>query len=194
MKEVHAKKNNKIDKKKGETKEINFVKLDDANSELDTLRNELKEKTKLADEYLSRLKYLQADFENYKKMEARERKTYEMKATELLIKNLLPIIDSFEIAIELAKKNYNKASFIKGIELIYSDFLSELSKEGLKQIKAVGKKFDPYYNEVTMTVINNNLPEDTVVEEHEKGYMLGSKVIRTSKVKVSKIENQLDET
>ena len=194
MKEVHAKKNNKIDKKKGETKEINFVKLDDTNSEFDTLRNELKEKTKLADEYLSRLKYLQADFENYKKMEARERKTYEMKATEGLIKDLLPIIDSFEIAIELAKKNYNKASFIKGIELIYSDFLSELGKEGLKQIKAVGKKFDPYYNEVTMTVINNNLPEDTVVEEHEKGYMLGSKVIRTSKVKVSKIENQLDET
>jgi len=194
LKEVHAKKNNKIDKKKGETKEINFVKLDDANSELDTLRNELKEKTKLADEYLSRLEYLQADFENYKKMEARERKTYEMNATELLIKNLLPIIDSFEIAIELAKKNFNKVLFIKGIELIYSDFLSELGKEGLKKIKAVGKKFDPYYNEVTMTVINNNLPEDTVVEEHEKGYMLGSKVIRTSKVKVSKIENQLDET
>jgi molecular chaperone GrpE len=194
LKEAHEKKNNKIDKKKGETKEINFVKIDDINSELDTLRKELEEKTKLADEYLSRLKYLQADFENYKKMEARERKTYEMKATELLIKNLLPIIDTFEIAIELAKKNYNKASFIKGIELIYSDFLSELGKEGLKQIKAVGKKFDPYYNEVTMTVINNNLPEDTVVEEHEKGYMLGSKVIRTSKVKVSKIENQLDET
>ena len=193
MKEVHAKKNNKIDKKRGETKEINFVKLDDTNSELDTLRNELKEKTKLADEYLSRLKYLQADFENYKKMEARERKTYEMKATELLIKNLLPIIDSFEIAIASAKKNYNKSSFIKGIELIYSDLLSVLGKEGLKQIKAVGKKFDPYYNEVTMTVINNDLLEDTVVEEHEKGYMLGSKVIRTSKVKVSKVENPLDE-
>ncbi|MFE3845391.1 nucleotide exchange factor GrpE [Thermoplasmatota archaeon] len=189
MKEAHEKKN----KKKGETKEVDFDKIYDANSELDMLRKELEEKTKVADDYLSRLKYLQADFENYKKMEAREKKTYEMNATELLIKNLLPIIDSFEIAIELVKKNYNKASFINGIELIYSDFLSELGKEGLKQIKAVGKKFDPYYNEVTMTVINNNLPEDTVVEEHERGYMLGSKVIRTSKVKVSKIENQLDE-
>jgi molecular chaperone GrpE len=189
LKEAYEKKN----EKKGETKEVNFVKTDDTNSELDTLRKELEEKTKLADEYLSRLKYLQADFENYKKMETRERKTYEMNATEVLIKNLLHIIDSFEIAIELAKKNFNKASFIKGIELIYSDFLSELAKEGLKQIKAVGKKSDPYYNEVTMTVINNNLPEDTVVEEYEKGYMLGSKVIRTSKVKVSKIENHLDE-
>jgi molecular chaperone GrpE len=188
LKEAQDKKN----KKKGETKEVDYANIDDTNSELDALRRELDEKTKLADEYLSRLKYLQADFENYKKMEARERKTYEMNATEKLIKNLLPIIDSFEIAIELAKKKFNKASFIKGIELIYSDFLSELGKEGLKQIKAVGKKFDPYYNEVTMTVINNNLPEDTVIEEHEKGYMLGSKVIRTSKVKVSKNGNKVD--
>jgi len=194
LNEENKKKKSKIDKKNGESKEVNFVKIDDTTSEFDALKKELEEKTKLADEYLSRLKYLQADFENYKKIEARERKTYKMNATEGLIKKLLPIIDSFEIAIELAKKNFNKVLFIKGIELIYSDFLSELGKEGLKKIKAVGKKFDPYYNEVTMTVINNNLPEDTVVEEHEKGYMLGLKVIRTSKVKVSKIENQLDET
>jgi len=192
--EVQEKKKNKMEKQKGETKEDTVVKIDDTNTELDTLKEKLEEKTKLADEYLSRLKYLQADFENYKKMEARDRKTYEMSATEGLIKNLLPIIDAFEIAIALAKKNYNKPSFIKGIELIYSDLLSVLGKEGLKQIKAVGKKFDPYYNEVTMTVINNAIPEDTVVEEHEKGYMCGSKVIRTSKVTVSKNENQLDET
>lgn len=188
--EVKEKKNNKIDKQKGETKKVNLVKIGDTNTELDTLKKKMEEKTKLADEYLSRLKYQQADFENYKKMEARDRKNYEMNATEELIINLLPIIDAFEIAIELAKKNYNKASFIKGIELIYSDLLSVLGKEGLKQIKAVGKNFDPYYNEVTMTVINNNFPEDTIVEEQEKGYMLDSKVIRTSKVKVSKIKNQ----
>ena len=194
MMEVQEKKKNKIEKQKGEKKEDTVVKIDDTNTELDTLQEKLEEKTKLADEYLSRLKYLQADFENYKKMAARDRNIFEMSATEGLIKSLLPIIDAFEIAILSSKKNYNKVSFVEGIELIYSDLLSVLGKEGLKQIKAVGKKFDPFYNEVTMTVINNNLPEDTVVEEHEKGYMLGSKVIRTSKVKVSKIENQLDET
>lgn len=193
MAEVHEKKNNKIDGQNGETKEVKVAKIGDTNTELDTLKEKLEEKTELADEYLSRLKFLQAGFENYKKMEARDKKTFEMSATEGLIKNLLPIIDAFEIAILSAKKNYNKASFVKGIELIYSDLLSVLGKEGLKQIKAVGKKFDPYYNEVTMTVIDNDLPEDTVVEEHEKGYMCGSKVIRTSKVKVSKVENPLDE-
>jgi len=191
--EEHGRKNNKIEGQKGETKEVKAVKIDVATTELGSLKEKLEEKTKLADEYLSQLKYLQADFENYKKMEARDRKTYEVSATEGLIKNLLPILDAFEIAVVMAKKNYNKASFVKGIELIYSDLLSVLGKKGLKQIKAVGKKFDPYYNEVTMTVINNDFPEDTVVEEHEKGYMFGSKVIRTSKVKVSKVENPLDE-
>ena len=191
--EDNEKKNNKMEGQKGETKEVKVVKLDVLNTKLESMEKKLEEKTKLADEYLSRLKYLQADFENYKKMEARDRKTYEMSATEGLIKNLLPIVDAFEIAIASARKNFNKASFVKGIELIYSNLLSVLGKEGLKQIKAVGKKFDPYYNEVTMTVINNALPEDTVVEEHEKGYMCGSKVIRTSKVKVSKVENPLDE-
>jgi len=191
--EVQEKKNDQIGGQKGETKEVKVVNLGVTNKELDLLEKKLEEKTELADEYLSRLKYLQADFENYKKMSVRDRKTYEMSATEGLIKNLLPIIDAFEIAILSSKKNYNKVSFVEGIELIYSDLLSVLGKEGLKQIKAVGKKFDPYYNEVTMTVIDNDLPEDTVVEEHEKGYMFGSKVIRTSKVKVSKIENPLDE-
>jgi len=191
--EVHEKKNKKIEGQKGETKEVKVVKLDVTNTELESLEKKLEEKTKLADEYLSRLKYLQADFENYKKMEARDRTTFEMSVTEGLIKDLLPIVDAFEIALLSEKKNFNKASFIKGIELIYSDLLSVLGKEGLKQIKAVGKKFDPYYSEVTMTVINNALPEDTVVEEHEKGYMCGSKVIRTSKVTVSKVKNPLDE-
>ncbi|MHA1515941.1 MAG: nucleotide exchange factor GrpE [Candidatus Heimdallarchaeaceae archaeon] len=193
MAEVHEKKNKKIEGQKGETKEVKVVKLDVTNTELESLEKKLEEKTKLADEYLSRLKYLQADFENYKKMEARDRTTFEMSVTEGLIKDLLPIVDAFEIALLSEKKNFNKASFIKGIELIYSDLLSVLGKEGLKQIKAVGKKFDPYYSEVTMTVINNALPEDTVVEEHEKGYMCGSKVIRTSKVTVSKVKNPLDE-
>jgi molecular chaperone GrpE len=190
---IKEKKNNKIEGRKGETKEDTVVKLDVTNTELELLEKKLEDKTKLAEEYLSRLKYLQADFENYKKIVARDRKTFEMSATEGLIKDLLPIIDAFEIALVSANKNCNKPSFVKGIELIYSDLMSVLSKEGLKKIKAVGEKIDPYYSEVTMTVINNDLPEDTVIEEYEKGYMLGSKVIRTSKVTVSKVKNTLDE-
>ena len=159
-------------------------------AQLERLKGELEEKTKLADEYVTRLKYLQADFENYKKMAARERKMYEMCATEQLIKNLLPILDNFEAALAaaMARPGDDLPSFVKGIELIYKDLLAVLEKEGLKPIKAVGEKFDPYKHEVTMTAIDEDLPEDTVLEELEKGYMLGAKVIRTAKVGVSKKE------
>ena len=154
--------------------------------EAESLPNELEEKAKLVDGYLSQLKYLQADFENYKKMVAREREMYEMCATETLIKNLLPIIDTLEYAIASASNN---TSFEEGIALIYKDLIAVLAKEGLKPIAAVGEKFDPYKHEVIRTVIDDDHPEDTILEEFEKGYMLGSKVIRTSKVKVSKIKN-----
>ncbi len=154
--------------------------------EAESLPNELEEKAKLADGYLSQLKYLQADFENYKKMVAREREMYEMCATETLIKNLLPIIDTLECAIASTSNN---TSFEEGIALIYKDLITVLGKEGLKPIAAVGEKFDPYKHEVIITVIDDDHPEDTILEEFEKGYMLGSKVIRTAKVKVSKITN-----
>ena len=169
-----------------EAKEVEEAEAEVTSTEVESLKNELDEKTKLADEYLSQLKYLQADFENYKKMVAREREMYEMCATETLIKNLLPIIDTLEYAIASASNN---TSFEEGIALIYKDLIAVLAKEGLKPIAAVGEKFDPYKHEVIRTVIDDDHPEDTILEEFEKGYMLGSKVIRTSKVKISKIKN-----
>jgi molecular chaperone GrpE len=180
------------EQKEEAAKEVEEVEAEVTSTELETLKKELEEKTKLADDYLSQLKYHQADFENYKKMVAREREMYEMCATEELIKTLLPIIDNFEIAIASATQNENEPSFVEGIELIYKDLMAVLGKEGLKPIKAVGEKFDPYTHEVIMTVIDDGLPEDTVLEELEKGYMLGSKLIRTAKVKVSKVKSPKD--
>ena len=177
---------------KKEAKEVEELEAEVKSTEVETLKKELEEKTKLADDYLSRLKYLQADFENYKKMVAREREMYEMCATEELTKSLLPIIDNLEIAIASAKQNEDEPSFVEGIELIYKDLMAVLGEEGLKPIKAVGEKFDPYKHEVIMTVIDDGLPEDTVLEELEKGYILGSKLIRTAKVKVSKVKSPED--
>jgi molecular chaperone GrpE len=179
---------NEKEVQRNEEKELEEVQVEATSTELERLRKELEEKIKLADEYLSRLKYLQADFENYKKIAARERKMYEMCATEELIKKLLPIIDDLEIALASASQDDEIASFVKGFELIYQDLMAVLEKEGLKPIKAVGEKFDPYKHEVTLTAIDEDLPEDTVLEELEKGYMLGPKVIRTAKVGVSKKE------
>ena len=174
------------EEQKNEGKELAEAQVEVTSTELECLKKELEEKTALADEYLSRLKYLQADFENYKKMVAREREMYEQCATEELIKRLLPIIDALEAGFASAKQCEDLISFVKGIELTYNDLMAVLDKEGLKPINTVGEKFDPYKHEVTMTVINDDLPEDMILEELERGYMLGAKVIRTSKVGISK--------
>ena len=160
-----------------------------SSTEVEQLKSDLEAQTKIAEDYLSRLKYLQADFENYKKMAARERDLYELCATEGLIKALLPVIDNLEAAIASAKQNEDDTSFVEGLELIYTNLLEVLGKEGLKPIQAVGEAFDPYKHEVLLTVTDDELPEDTVVDEFEKGYTFGSKVIRSSKVKVSKVES-----
>ncbi len=150
------------------------------------LETALAEKTAQAEEYLTRLKYLQADFENYKKMVARERELYEKCATEALIKRLLPILDHLEAAFTSAQSCKDVLSFVKGIELIYLDFLDALGREGLKPIKAVGERYDPYKHEVTMTVIDEDAAEDTVLEELERGYTLGTRVLRSAKVAIAK--------
>ncbi|MFZ2071547.1 MAG: nucleotide exchange factor GrpE [Halobacteriota archaeon] len=154
--------------------------------EVGRLKHDLEEQIMLADDYLSRLKYLQAEFENYKKIVAREQEMYKMRATEELIKNLLPVIDNLEMAIASARRNEDDQTLVEGIELIYANLVAVLAKEGLKPLKTVGEKFDPYEHEVILTVLADDLPEDTIVEELEKGYKLGTKVIRTSKVKISK--------
>ncbi|NQE46674.1 Protein GrpE [ANME-1 cluster archaeon GoMg2] len=184
---IEAQKKEEQEEKK-DSDEVDEAEADLTSTEVAQLKKDLEAKTNLAEDYLPRLKYLQADFENYKKMVVREREMYEMCATEELIKNLLPVIDNLEIAIATSKQSEDDPSFVKGIELIYANLVDVLGKEGLKPIKSVGEKFDPYKHEVLLTALDDELPEDTIVEELEKGYVRGSKVLRTSKVKVSKVK------
>lgn len=152
--------------------------------EVDTLKKELEEKDKLIKEYLSRLQYLQADFENYKKRSLKEKEDYIKLANELLITQILDILDNFERAIESAKQTTNKEPIIQGIEMIYNQLLNVLKNEGLEVIKAIGEPFDPYKHEAMMLVSSNDYKDNTIIEELQKGYMLHSEVIRPSKVKV----------
>ena len=132
----------KAEEKEQEEEEVWVeVPVEATSAELERLKQELAEKTALVDEFLSRLKYLQADFENYKKMVARERELYEQCATEALIKRLLPLIDTVEAALASADTCEDLKTFVDGVELIYRDLMDELKTEGLKPIKAVGEKF-----------------------------------------------------
>ena len=98
-----------------------------------------------------------------------------------VIEKMLPVLDSFEIAL---KNTNDKEKFIEGIKIIFAQFHSVLEAEGLKQIKAAGERFDPYKHEVLMKE-ESDKPEETILEEFQKGYMLNDKVLRHSKVKIS---------
>lgn len=142
---------------------------------------EIKEQKELR-ELTDTLQHLQAEFENYKKRAAKEICELIKCANEDLIMRILPIIDNFEIALKSCRE---KDGFYKGMELIYSQLIDTLHSQGLKHIDCVGKKFDPYYHEVLLTEESNE-PENKILEELQKGYMLEDKVIRHSKVKIAK--------
>lgn len=127
------------------------------------------------------LQRLQAEFENYKKRVEKDRQSFAKYAQEELIIKLLPILDSFEIAL---KNTADKDKFVKGMEMIFAQFYQTLENEGLMPINSIGCKLDCHRHEVLMKVPSDK-EEDTVVDELQKGYMLNGKIIRYSKVKVS---------
>ena len=143
-------------------------------------KKKLTDKEKIA-ELTETLQRLQAEFENYKKRVDKEKSEFVKYAKAELIQRLLPTLDTFEIALKSTKDN---EKFVKGMEMVYAQFVSTLQSEGLKPIEVVGKKFDPYLHEV-MLKERSDKDEGIVLEELQKGYMLNDRVLRHSKVKIS---------
>ncbi|MFA6073785.1 MAG: nucleotide exchange factor GrpE [Candidatus Woesearchaeota archaeon] len=136
---------------------------------------------KQCDEFKTTLQRVFAEFQNYKKRTVDERqKTMEL-ATVDLVKRLLPILDTLEMA--LAHKKIDD-DFSRGIELIHVQFVQLLEDEGVKTMISKGK-FDPKLHEVLLTE-ESDKEEGLILEEIQKGYTLGNKVIRHSKVKIAK--------
>jgi len=131
-------------------------------------------------ELTQQLQRLQAEFENFKKRNIADTQRFVKLANKDLIKQLLPILDNFQLGFQ----NKDSAEFIKGMELIYSNFFSILEENGLQKIDCTGK-FDPYKQEVLLTEESEEEPE-TILEELQSGFILNGEVIRNAKVKVSK--------
>lgn len=144
------------------------------------LQREMEEKARLAEERLNQLKYLQADFDNYRKSLDREKEQIIELANEGLIKDLLVVLDDFERALQSMKEGKDK----EGLLMLYKNFFKILEQHGLRPIEALGKKFDPYYHEAVLREKSDQV-EGTIIGELQRGYMLKSKVIRHSKVKVA---------
>ena len=147
---------------------------------------ELQQEAKKAGEHWDRILRLQAEFDNTRKRLEREKQEFIKFANEGIIFELLNIMDDLERSVELAQgKHEDFPAFLKGIEMVLAHFYELLKERGLTAIEAKGKIFDPNYHEALMQV-ESDLPENTIVEELQKGYTLNDRVIRTSKVKVAK--------
>jgi len=129
---------------------------------------------------------LNAEFENLRKRSQKEKEEFVKYANEKLIIELIDIMESFERGLENAKSSTNNDKLIQGMELIYKQLKNVLEKNGLVPIKALAEKFDPYKHEAMMQTPSDDNEEDIVLEEFARGYMLNNKVIRYSKVRVSK--------
>jgi len=140
------------------------------------LKKRLEVAQNLAEERLDQLKRCRADLDNTLKIAAREREEHARYASEKLISKLLCVLDSLEQA----------SKHDEGCRVLYNQLLDVLKGEGLEPIIALGQKFDPYKHEALMQVKSDELDEDFVAQEIQRGYTLNSKVIRFSKVAVVK--------
>ena len=157
------------------------------------LEEELSREHEKVSEYLTRLKYLQADFENYRKRMNKEIQNIAQTSKEDLILKLLTIIDELELALQSGRKTENKEALLQGVSIVLEKLKKALEDEGLDTIEAVGTPFDPKKHEAVLEIKTDDYPEETVVEEIRKGYMLRSKVIRPSIVKVARTRGDAHE-
>jgi len=153
--------------------------------EVTELEAQLIEAKKEAEENLAGWQRAKADFLNYKKDQEGRLDNLRKFANEDIIVSLLPTIDSFELATKHMPVELEDSDWVKGIICIKGMFENFLRDAGVFPIKAVGEKFDPNLFEA-VGEIESDKPEDTVIEEVQKGYKMGDKVIRPAKVKIAR--------
>jgi len=159
--------------------------LEKLKEELQTKEQRIMELENLIEGLKDRHLRLQADFDNYRKRVAREKEEIYTTALGDLIKQLLPIIDNFERALDSFKSANLDPKYYDGLEMIYKEFIGILNKNGLEEIEALNCNFDPNLHHAVMKVEAEGDEENIIKEVFQKGYMLNNKVIRPSMVKVA---------
>jgi molecular chaperone GrpE len=170
--------------------------LEALRAELQSVKEELKKARDSSDGSLSKLKYLMADFDNYRKqMERQAASKAESAKAELLLK-FLDIRDDYLRALSVAKQAKTKAVVIEGLEGILKNIDSLLSSEGVREIETLGTPFDPNLHDALAHSARDDVEENTVTAEIRKGYMLNSNVLRPSLVEIAKkiVKNSVSDT
>jgi len=133
----------------------------------------------------SRLAYLAAEFDNYRKRTARERETIVSFGNERLLKAILPFLDNLERALSQPAGNDAAEAILSGVRITYDQVLAELKKFGLEQVESVGKPFDPNLHEAVGVVPWEGSPDGTVLAENLRGYLLNGRLLRPAHVTVA---------
>jgi molecular chaperone GrpE len=166
-------------------------------AELESVKNELRKAKESSESSLNKMKYLMADFDNYRKqMEKQVASKAESIKAELLLK-FLNIRDDYLRALSVARQSKSEQIVvIEGLEGILKNIDSLLASEGVREIEAVGTPFDPNVHDAIAYSARDDVAENTVTAEIRKGYMLNGRVLRPSLVEISKkiIKNSVNDT
>jgi molecular chaperone GrpE len=164
--------------------------------ELKYVKEELSRVRESSQSNLNKLKYLMADFDNYRKqMEKQVASKVESSKAEVLLK-FLSIRDDYLRALEIAKQSMSEGVVLEGLEAILKNLDSLLKSERVMEIETIGTPFDPNIHDALSFSYRDDVPENTVTGEIRKGYMLNNKVLRPSLVEISKkiVKNIINDT
>ncbi len=147
-------------------------------SEVEALRRQLDEKQ-------DRLLRALAEADNVRRRAQRDREEYVKYANEALLRDLIPVLDNLDRALEAARRRGDAASVVAGVELIQRDFLKVLERAGVTRYSALGQPFDPARHEAVGRVVRPDAAPNTVVGEQLPGYLLHGRVLRAALVVVA---------
>jgi molecular chaperone GrpE len=156
------------------------------NINIKEIQKKLEESEKKSSEYLAGWQRERADFLNYKKEEMERIGELLKYAVEEYVLKILPILDNFNVALKNLPENLKNDENIKGILQIKAQFEDFLKSQGVEEIKAAGEKFDAKFHEAVEQIQMKDKKPGTVLEEIQKGYKINGRLLRPTKVKISK--------
>lgn len=148
-------------------------------------KNKKDKKDEKIEELNDRITRQMAEFDNFRKRSEKEKsQMYEIGAKDI-IEKILPVVDNFERGLGSVPEEEKNAPFVEGMEKIYKQLMTTLESVGVKPIEAVGQEFNPDFHNAVMHVEDEELGENIIAEEFQKGYMYRESVVRHSMVKVA---------
>ena len=165
------------------TQERSDTHVEESEPEAPTPDEQLAAVTAERDEYLALVQRVQADFDNYRKRALRDQERLVAHAHERLVRELLPILDDLERALESAER-HEEAQLVDGVKLVQKSLRAALAKEGLTEIDTSGP-FDPHVHEALLTQPAEGAEPGSVLDVVQRGYCLGDKIVRPARVIVA---------